>query len=40
MARQDKTAVGAAVEMLLEEIEGVIEGVNHEGAVAFESAVC
>jgi len=36
VARSDMTAVGAAFEMLLEEIEGVIEDVNHQGAVAFE----
>ena len=36
MARPDVTAVGAAFEMLLEEIEGIIEDVNQAGAKAFQ----
>jgi len=36
MAKTDVTAVGAAFEMLLEEIEGVVGDINVTGARAFE----
>ena len=36
MAKSDVTAAGAAFEMLLEEIEGIIEDINQAGATAFQ----